>query len=64
VGKDENGIIYNGHSAIYGPKGEEFGVIEDTEQILTITLEKQPLDDFREKVPIYLDADNFNLNIC
>ncbi|RLD19484.1 MAG: amidohydrolase [Bacteroidetes bacterium] len=63
VGKDENGIVYNGHSAVYGPKGEEFCMLEDAEQVSTIKLEKQPLDDFREKIPIYLDADNFDLNI-
>ena len=61
IGEDENSIIYNGHSAIYGPKGEEFGILKDTEQILSIKLTKQSLDDFRNKIPIYLDADSFDL---
>ena len=62
VGEDQNGIVYDGHSAVYGPRGEEFKFLNDLEQIHTVTLKKALLDDFREQIPIYLDADNFDLS--
>lgn len=61
VGKDDNGIEYNGHSAIYSPKGETLYFSEDSESLSTITLSKQDLDHFREKFPAHLDADEFDV---
>ncbi|MEQ8574812.1 MAG: nitrilase-related carbon-nitrogen hydrolase, partial [Fulvivirga sp.] len=61
VGKDDNGIEYNGHSAIYSPKGEALYFSEDSESLSTITLSKQDLDHFREKFPAHLDADEFDV---
>jgi omega-amidase len=62
VGKDEKEINYNGHSAIYNPKGEEVGWAGEKEGILTTKVEKLPLDNFRAKFPSYLDADNFDIH--
>uniref|UniRef100_UPI00404AA72E nitrilase-related carbon-nitrogen hydrolase n=1 Tax=Fulvivirga sp. TaxID=1931237 RepID=UPI00404AA72E len=61
VGKDDNGIEYNGHSAIYNPKGEALYFSEEKESISTITLSKQDLGNFREKFPAHLDADEFDV---
>ncbi|MTI41745.1 amidohydrolase [Fulvivirga lutimaris] len=61
VGKDENDIDYNGHSAVYGPKGETLYFSEDNESISTVILSKQDLDQFREKFPAHLDADEFDI---
>jgi omega-amidase len=60
VGIDGNGIEYNGHSAVYSPKGETLA-FSDSEEIITLTLDKTALDEFRAKFPAHLDADQFNL---
>jgi predicted amidohydrolase len=58
VGTDAKGNEYNGNSAVYDFKGNALIKIENGEEkIAHITLEKAPLNDFREKFPIYLDAD-------
>jgi omega-amidase len=62
VGKDGNGIAYDGHSSIYGPKGESVFMKTDVEDISTISLSKAELVDFRTKFPAQLDADGFELN--
>jgi predicted amidohydrolase len=61
VGVDGNGIEYNGHSAVYSPKGEELLRMEDKESIRTIALSAESLLSYREKFPAYLDADDFSL---
>ncbi len=61
VGEDEKSIVYNGHSALYGPKGEKLCFMEENDTIATITLSKTNLEAFRKQFPAYLDADNFNL---
>jgi len=62
VGEDENGIIYNGHSAVYDSRGINYCFLEDTEQVFTIKLEKSLLEKYRKQFPAILDADDFNLN--
>jgi predicted amidohydrolase len=58
VGTDAKGNEYNGNSAVYDFKGNTLIKIENGEEkIAHIILEKAPLNDFREKFPIYLDAD-------
>ena len=34
---------------------------DNTQELLTVTLEKAPLDDFKASFPAYLDADAFTL---
>ena len=61
IGTDGNNHPYSGDSAIIHPKGHK--LLETTEQegILTITLSRQELLDFREAFPAHLDADEFTL---
>lgn len=61
VGADGKGIEYNGHSGAYSPKGETLAFSE-SEEIISFTLSKSSLSDFREKFPAQLDADTFTIN--
>ncbi len=62
VGKDEKGNEYNGNSAVYDFKGQTLlKIVEGEEATEIITLQKAPLDEFREKFAVYLDADSFSL---
>ncbi|MBK6265077.1 amidohydrolase [Marivirga sp. S37H4] len=62
IGEDGNGVLYNGHSAIYNPKGESLFFANDKEEVETVSLSKAELIHFREKFPAYLDADDFSVN--
>ena len=62
VGTDGNGILYNGHSAVVDPKGKNILFIDDKEDIKTITLSAEELNEYREKFPAYLDSDQFTIN--
>jgi omega-amidase len=47
---------------VYDFKGEPLIKANDDQQaLLTITLNKAPLDEFRAKFPAHLDADAFTL---
>ncbi|MBB1402926.1 MULTISPECIES: amidohydrolase [Pseudoalteromonas] len=62
VGDDGNGVAHNGGTAVYDFKGDALTKAQDnTEQLVTITLEKAPLDEFKAAFPAYLDADSFTL---
>lgn len=61
VGLDGNGIEYNGHSAVYSPKGEVVFISEGVEMIKTVELIGQSIKAFRDKFPAYLDADEFSI---
>jgi predicted amidohydrolase len=61
VGVDGNAIAYNGHSALFDPKGGKILFIEDEEDIKTIALSQESLVDYRNKFPAYLDADSFQI---
>lgn len=60
LGKDGVGIEYNGHSAAYGPKGEQLAFSEK-EEIIYIELSAENLQSFRKKFPAHLDADEFEI---
>ncbi|OEK01927.1 amidohydrolase [Roseivirga sp. 4D4] len=60
VGKDGKEIEYNGHTGAYSPKGETLAFSEE-EEIVNLTLSRSSLDDFREKFPAHLDADQFRI---
>jgi len=62
IGDDGKGIAHNGHSAIYGPKGDAVYFAEDREEIKTVTISAKDLLRFREKFPAQLDADKFSIN--
>ena len=61
VGQDGNGIEYNGHSAVIGPKGEPVFMIEDVEEIRTLELSANSLQAFRDRFPAYMDSDDFTI---
>ena len=62
VGDDGNGVAHNGGTAVYDFKGDTVARAKDnTQELLTVTLEKAPLDDFKTAFPAYLDADAFTL---
>jgi predicted amidohydrolase len=61
VGQDGNGIEYNGHSAVIGPKGESVFTIEDVEAIRTVELSANSLQAFRDRFPAYMDSDDFTI---
>ena len=60
IGTDENGTSFAGDSAVINPKGIKISQTEAfQESIEEIELSRKELDDFREKFPVALDADNF-----
>lgn len=60
VGIDGNKLSYNGGSAIYSPKGETVIAAPDNEvSIITTELNIEELKTFREKFPVWKDADKF-----
>lgn len=62
VGKDGNDIPYNGSSAAFSPRGhrmEDIPLYDET--IAYVNLDLDDLNDFREKFPVGLDADNFEV---
>ena len=62
VGTDGKEINYSGNSAVIDPKGNVISNIrQGLNQFLTIELNKNELEDFREKFPVALDADEFEV---
>ncbi|MDB9775826.1 nitrilase family protein, partial [Vicingaceae bacterium] len=62
VGADGNDILYSGNSAVIDPKGEYIlEPIIDDENSTSTELDYQELANFREKFPVGMDADNFEL---
>lgn len=63
VGMDGKGIHYTGDSAAIDPKGATQAAIDPgREGVLTVTWERAGLEEFREKFPALLDADDFQLD--
>ncbi len=62
VGKDGNDIYYNGNSMVIDPMGEILYQKENGEDVFTITLQKQKLDEVRSKLPFWKDGDSFIIN--
>lgn len=62
VGKDEKDIHYIGGSALIGPKGESiWEACDGEEEMITLSIDKAELDEFRKKFPLGMDADEFEL---
>ncbi len=58
VGEDGAGLHYNGHSCLYSAKGEALtSFVEDEEGLTTVAIDKESLYRFREKFPVWKDAD-------
>ena len=61
VGNDGNNIYHSGNTLVVGPLGEVLYHMQDIEDVFTITLEKEKLDEARTKFPFWKDADKFNI---
>lgn len=61
VGTDGYEVEYNGHSAVYDPKGKALCFGEKHSQILKTHLSAAALQKFRDKFPAHRDADAFEL---
>ena len=62
IGKDGEGINYSGDSVIINPKGQIIKKATDyKEEIISAELSLDELNLFREKFPVFLDADDFKL---
>ena len=61
VGTDGNNIYHSGNSLVIDPLGQVLYHMADEEDVFTITLQKEKLDEVREKFPFWKDADSFNI---
>jgi omega-amidase len=61
VGKDGTGINYTGNSMLVNPKGEIIISLGSEETTATIDIDLESLQEFRQKFPVYLDADSFKI---
>ena len=61
VGDDGNNIHYSGESMIVDPLGEVLYHKANEEDVFTYTLQKEKLDEVREKFPFWRDADSFDI---
>ena len=61
VGSDANSIYYSGNSLVIDPLGQVLYHMADEEDVNTLTLSKDKLDEVREKFPFWKDADGFNI---
>jgi omega-amidase len=59
VGDDGNNIHYSGDSMITDPQGEILYQKSNDEDVYTFTLQKEKLEEVRNKFPFLKDADNF-----
>lgn len=59
VGKDGKDIYHSGDSLVASPLGEVLYTKANDEDIFTITLQKDELDEIRKKMPFWKDADPF-----
>ena len=61
VGDDGNNIHYAGDSMIIDPQGEILYQKTNEEDVFTYTLQKEKLEEVREKFPFWRDADSFDI---
>ena len=61
VGTDAKNILYSGNSLVIDPLGQVLYHMADDEDVNTITLQKEMLEDVRSKFPFWKDADRFNI---
>jgi len=62
IGIDGNGMKYNGGSILISPKGNTIASItDDKEDTITSEIDTDSLQAFRNKFPVWKDADKFSL---
>ena len=62
VGKDGNDLPYSGNSAIIDYMGEKMAYLEDKEGLLNATITYENMNKWRNKFPIWKDADSFSID--
>ncbi len=62
IGRDGNNINHSGNSLVIDPLGEVLYHHADEEDMFTIALEKERLDEVRTKFPFWKDGDSFIIN--
>lgn len=63
IGQDGMGLSYAGGSILYDSKGKEIGKCVDYKEcITTVDLKLTELNKFRNKFPVHLDADSFQIS--
>ncbi|MFC2152833.1 amidohydrolase [Bacteroidota bacterium] len=62
IGQDGEGITYSGDTIVINPKGQIITKANDyKDEIISAELSLNELNQFREKFPVFLDADDFKL---
>lgn len=59
VGHDGNNVYHSGDSMVVDPMGEILYTKSHEEDIFTITISKEKLDEVRTRLPFWKDGDNF-----
>jgi len=61
VGNDGNNVYHSGNSLVIDPLGQVLYHMADEEDVNTITLQKEILEEVRAKFPFWKDADSFRI---
>lgn len=61
VGSDGNNVYHSGNSLVIDPLGQVLYHMADEEDVNTITLQKEMLEEVSSKFPFWKDADDFNI---
>lgn len=61
IGIDGNEIKYRGDTQVISAKGEMLYNAEDREEVQITNLSKMDLEELRDKFPVHLDADSFEI---
>jgi predicted amidohydrolase len=59
VGKDGNGIAYQGESMVIDPKGKVITGSTSSEEIIHAVISLDDLNEFRTKFPVWKDWDKW-----
>ena len=59
VGNDGNNIYHSGDSMVVDPMGDILYTKAHAEDVFTVTLQKEKLEEVRAKLPFWKDGDNF-----
>lgn len=62
VGKDGHFVHHSGNSLVIDPMGEVLYHLADEEEVSTITLQKEKLEEVRSRLPFWKDVDPFTLH--
>ena len=63
VGKDGNGIDHSGDSMLVDPLGEVLYIQSFQEEVCTHLLDREKLEEVRNRFPFWKDADHFNISL-